>query len=171
MPTAIEVAAREAGLPVLTQQQRIWNWLNDHPKQTANAVIAAKCCEAKNVSTLLSQMMARKMLKVDFEFSRTAGREVSHYSVATKEYIILPAPKKDKKSKAAPDEGKTLVQGPNTKLAIVEIPKGPAPVVPVAAAPPAEFNAKDFVDKMFKGDKLSLRDARAVYKELKEIFE
>jgi hypothetical protein len=173
MTTAMELAIKTAGLPVFSQQQRIWNWLRDHPKSTVNAVIAANVAEKGNVSSLVSQMYKRKMLKVDHEFSRLAGREVSHYSVATKDYTILPMPKKEKKQKPV-DDGKTIVQGPNTKLAIVELNASALtykPVLsvpgaaPLAPAPKPEFNATEFVNG------LSLREAKAVYKELKELFE
>ena len=89
----ITVALKEAGMALPTQNQRIWNWLKDHPNKTTLEISKALNLTLGNVSSLISGMYKRKMVTAINDKSNSRRGVVGRYSVVGREYELLPLPK------------------------------------------------------------------------------
>lgn len=152
-------AAVTKALKVPSRMERIFNHVKEHPNITAAACGGALKMEGNTSSSLMSQMAARGMLSwKDVPLRVRSGKgfatlPVKHYSVALREYTLLPVPKKGAK--------------PAKKFAKTEVVQTPAPLptpklhdTPV----PGNVSLDDFIER------LSIRDARVIYQRLDKLF-
>lgn len=151
-PTLVPAPVRthtEFGRPITNNATRItFNFVRDNPGVTRPGAIAELTKRGVKVSSstsLITVMLARGNLRL------SNGGLFATQS----EYSPLPAPKPQPKAKPAPV----------AKPAVVETPVA-APVQPVAPtyATPAEWTVASVVDS------LNVRQAMAVYDELRKIF-
>ena len=152
---AISTALQEAGVTLPSIYERIWRYFKDHPRSTSLACTQVLKLSRANVSSYISEMETRRMLRSEQLELRVKGargvfhaRKVKHYSVNINEFEMLPKPHR-------------------AASAVRKVAKKPAPkAVPAPATPalPAEWNAEALVRA------LTPRQARAVYDQLKEIF-
>ena len=84
-------AMKNAGVKIPSQMERIWNWLTDHPNQTAQEV--AKALKFPGTSSLIAQMQRRNMLLISYDDCRLKGQKVKRFKPITKTYILLPQSK------------------------------------------------------------------------------
>ena len=94
MSTSIAKALRKAG-GAIPANRRIWDWLKEHGDHTGAEVAAALNIPIAASSSIISQMKARKMVKVSDKQSAHLGRKVGYYSAIGRNFEVLPLPKKD----------------------------------------------------------------------------
>lgn len=141
---SITAAFKQAGAPVPVLTKRVWLWLKDHPERTYSDIAIELGETIGAVSSTLSNMNRRGMVRFIEEPQRPGGiRTVRRYSVTQRIYELLPCQAKGKK---AP-------------------PVAPVTVALVHKPPPLpEWTPESVVDK------LNVRQARAVFDTLKGIF-
>lgn len=152
---AITTALAEAGVTLPSIYERIWRYFKDHPRSTSLACTQVLKLSRANVSSYISEMETRRMLRSESLDLRVKGargvfhtRKVKHYSVNINEFEMLPKPHR-------------------AASAARKVAKKPAPkpvLAPAAPTLPTEWNAEAVVRA------LTPRQARAVYDQLKEIF-
>ena len=154
---AISTALQEAGVTLPSIYQRIWRYFKDHPRSTSLACTQVLKLSRAHVSSYISEMETRRMLRSEQLELRVKGargvfhaRKVKHYSVNINEFEMLPKPHR------AASAARKSVKKPVPKPA-------PAPTVATPALP-ADWDAEALVRA------LTPRQARAVYDHLKEIF-
>lgn len=156
---AISTALQEAGVTLPSIYERIWRYFKDHPRSTSLACTQVLKLSRANVSSYISEMETRRMLRSESLDLRVKGahgvfhnRKVKHYSVNINDFEMLPKPARVKVTRK-------VAKKPLSKSV-------PAPAATPAATPalPAEWDAEALVRA------LTPRQARAVYDQLKEIF-
>lgn len=154
---AMTTALQEAGVQLPSIYERIWRYFKDHPRSTSLACTQTLRLNRSNVSSYISEMETRRMLRSEMLEMKLKGphgafvnRRVKHYSVNINEFEMLPKPHKPK----APRKS-------SKKAAPAAVEKHPTP----ATTPtPPSWDAEAVVRT------LTPRQARAVYDQLKEIF-
>lgn len=154
-------ALAEAGVPLPTANERIWRYFKDHPKSTAVACASRLGMAAANVSGPTSDMAKRGLLKAEPVQMRIrskgtsfAMRPILHYSAVGEKYAPedFPMPRRaSKKGKDRRDPVLTVV-APTPVVAEVVVPVPP---------PTPQFKSID---------DMTVREARAVYEQLKTLF-
>ena len=147
----ITTALKTAGVKLPSQMKRVWTYIKDHPNSTRDTLIKALKLPSGGVSSLLSQMVNRKMVnrKKERRICTRAGVSkpltVWVYHTDLVAYEVLPAFEKitgKKKVTLAPESVIHLT------------PKEPAPALLTT------WNIPD----------MKLSDARDLYLELKKYF-
>ena len=95
---AMVQALKDAGIKTPPQTQRIWQWLKDNDRsgqgKPASDISLALGVPMSNVSTLLSDMVNRKMISyVDHVSLRHKSRKLRYYKAVGHTYELLPRPK------------------------------------------------------------------------------
>ena len=160
MGTTMTDAILKAGIKPMPLIQRVWLYLVDHPETTAktlNSVFKHTCLST--VHTLRRRGMV-SLVKRPRPFKSRGPQYVNIYTAqnAHKPYELLPLPLLTKVEKKLP----VLVPN-NFLLDMVERMHAEPSVAEVSATPivaPVKFDINT----------LSLKEARALYDELKEIF-
>ena len=144
----ITIALKTAGVKLPSQMKRIWTYIKDHPNTTRDTLGKALNLPAGNISSLLTQMLNRKMITRTEDSRRIMRSGISKfetvwvYNTDMGEYEILPVCKK----KAEPARS------------------APGPVLHVTPPPvPALLTTRNIPD-------MKLSDARDLYLELKKYF-
>lgn len=127
MKTALTTALTGTGLKPKTQTERIWNWLKDHPDQPTKRIQLELKLTKNSVSSLLSQMVKRKMLSVKQVTDRLGTRSVFRVSEKMREFELLPKPKATETNRqievSQPVCAKKAETAPNaTPNTVVELP-------------------------------------------------
>lgn len=94
MATIVAKALREAGVSI-PLNQRVWQWVHDHKEQTSKEIGVALNEAQGNVSSVLGDMVLRKMMYVTKRQSAHKGGPVGYYSVnpKMKTFKLLPKTK------------------------------------------------------------------------------
>jgi hypothetical protein len=101
MSTSMSRALRKAGggVPV---NRRIWEWLKDKGPHTGSEVSVALNIPLAASSSIISQMKARSMVRVETKHSEHLGRNVGYYAAVGRSFEILPLPKNREVDKIVP---------------------------------------------------------------------
>ena len=127
--TIIAEKLKAAGVKIPSMQERVWRLLRDNPGGLTSARatdIMGVAVTSGSVSSLLSQMEARKMVQSKFEKRRTNGphgayeRNVKVYYTTMREYELLPMPRKQTAATRAMDA---------TKAVVDQVKAGPQPLI------------------------------------------
>lgn len=142
---------KEAGVKVPPVIQRVWQWLKDNGRHTSTEIAAAINLPANNVSSVLGNLCDRGMVSRAKEHSIAKGHQTTYYAAnpKMKSYELLPFTQ----------EAKTRLKRGSPAPVAVERPRLPEPVVVVPAKPENLL------------DTLTVREAYAIYLELKAMFE
>lgn len=142
---AIAHAMKQAGVPMPPLTKRVWLWLHDHPGKTSKDIGIALGAKHSDVATVMDSLYKRTMVaRAKDKVGRTAAgspKEVFVWSTVGKSYELLPMPKK-------------VARAP-----VVGVLPAKPPVVP------AETTTRIDLESM------TLRELRALYIQLKEIFQ
>lgn len=86
-------AIKDAGIapPV---NKRIWQWLKDNGSHTGLEIATALNIPSSASSSMLSQMLVRKMVAGVKKRSEHLKRDVTYYSAIGRSFVVLPVPKK-----------------------------------------------------------------------------
>lgn len=109
MKTALTTALTSTPLKPKTQIERIWGWVKDHPDQSTKRILLELKLSKNNVSSLVSQMVKRKMLSVRQETDRLGTRSVFRVPEGMREFELLPSPKSQKSSKVEPQVSRPFI--------------------------------------------------------------
>lgn len=172
----ITKAMQKAGIPLPPTNRRIWQWCRDKNKRhTANEVAKALNILPNNASSVLGQLRDRNMMIVTVEFSKALGHNISYYETnpKMKMFELLPITKAAKErvqnkrlKKAAATSDKGFVEAGVAHILSREVAPVPANLTaPVASDAPAEITNKAHIL-----DKISVREAFELYKELRAMF-
>ena len=140
-------AMQAAQVPMPSQMQRIWMWLNDHQPQSGKQIELA--LKLPHAYSLLCQMEQRHMVSSTVEYDRSSNRNIKKFCTVGKTYEILPMPHK-------PVVAKPTAQVFDVRFQPIEAPE---PVQFSQAGPTA-----------FDLDTLTIAEARALYKRLASMF-
>lgn len=156
MATAIKTALKKAGVPTRPINQQVWQFLKDSGTHNANAVAKALKIPANNASSTMGQMRDRGMVTSTMELDKFTGHTVMYYSVnpKMKSYSLLPI---TAEAKARPKRSHKAT----AKSGMHDLGTAHLPVPPVVAPTP----------KPHILDTLSVREAHALFLELKAMFE
>jgi hypothetical protein len=137
-------ALKAAGVKTKTHQEILWNVVRDYPGRTARAYVDLTKQPESSVSSMLSQMVKRKMLNQVCVDMRTAAglRRVAQYTIAIKEYELLPVSK--------------VKRPPANSSALVNIERIPA--------------CFEVVEPSVDIEKLTVSQARTLYLKLHKLF-
>ena len=143
-------ALSKAGVRLPTQMQMVWQWLKDQPNKRMIDVRGALPIPASGVSSLLTNMRVRGMVKREMVLSLRTKKRISSYSAVGDVYELLPEPNKPPGAQTVKwrhkvDEAPVIV---SQELATI------TPDVPVTS----------------KIDSLTIGEARELYAELKKFF-
>lgn len=148
---AISTALKDAGVVIPPLNKRIWLWLHDHKGgKTSKAIAAALNARHSDVATQLNAMYKRGMVAKSVPHARRAGRSVWEWETLGWQFELLPY----KKQVAA------------IRAEIMEKSGDPGLGGPVAADVPAPPTVRGF-----DMESCTLRELRALYVQLKELFE
>jgi hypothetical protein len=140
---AVAVALARAGVRAPPQMQQVWLWVKDHPHATIKDIGATLTqIPATSITSVVAQLVARKMLVAKPQWSDRARRDLAHYTAAGKAYELLP----DTRQKPV---------GRATSVALAPVVLAPVPV-------------RSAVQEMT--DRLTVGEARAVYEVLHRMF-
>ena len=157
---AISTALKDAGVKLPPLNKRVWLWLHDHPGKTAKEIAVALNAKYSDTATQLNSMNNRGMVErvETVKQQRGQGERSRAYVYTTKgnRYELRPL-KKVQKVKA---DTRPFVVVPNPIFTTVP---SAAPGVTTTAAPPTT--------KGFDIEACTLRELRAMYVQLKELFE
>jgi hypothetical protein len=150
----ITTALKTAGVQIPPLNKRVWLWLNDHPFKTSRDIALALKASHSQVATVLRTMERRKMVACQEAPARPvrgkgARKTVFTWHTLTRTFVLLPKPKKVEKAFVAP-----------TPVAFTLAPNAVPGITPTAAPP-----------KGFDMESCTLRELRALYVSLKELFE
>ena len=137
---AMTEAFKYAGVK-LSQKERIHAWMKDHPWKTYDEISKALHIHTSSVSSVLSDMQSRGMVKS--QRGSRMGRGFTEYAVTMQVYENLPKPAKPS---AQPKS-----------LTSADIPMEAQPLVVV---PPPKINL----------EALTIAEARELYHQLKGMF-
>lgn len=145
-------AFKQSGIQLPPLNKRVWLWLHDHPGKTYSEVAKAIGAAPGNVSSTLGNMVKRRMVAASSSERYTGKglRNTTVYRTASKEFELLPLPRK---AKAPPI--------PQMPLSRVEQPK-PAVIPP---APKAVLSVLSVLENY------TLRELRAIRDALNNLFE
>ena len=160
---------KEAGVKVPSVQERVWRIVRDNPGGITAArvtdILGASVSGGSGVSSLLSQMEARKMVRSRKEMRRVTGprgsvveRGVNVYVTDMREYEILPLRRKETAATRAMDA---------TKAVVAQVKAAPTPTTVIASQlrkTPTVNEAEEFVER------LTIAEARAVFGVLNKMF-
>lgn len=104
--TTLPKALKEAGVSIPVNR-RIWQWLKDQGSHTSSEITKGLNITASSTSSILSQMVERKMVSADKKHSEHSGRSVTYYTAIGKSFVLLPSPKKQPERK-----NEVVVAGP-----------------------------------------------------------
>jgi hypothetical protein len=151
----ISSALAQAGVKLPPLMQRVWQVLRDSKlPRSAKTVSQLLNVKTQDVSSVLSSLMARKMVERQFQVLSlktgfgTAKREVAHYVALGSTYELRPLPPAKKAPAPKPDVEQRFLRAPE------------APVSPPPLQKPAPVDIEN----------MTLSDARALYKRLQEFF-
>jgi transcription initiation factor IIE alpha subunit len=98
MSTTMARALRKAGggVPV---NRRIWDWLKEKGPHTGSEVSSALNIPLAASSSIISQMKARGMVRVETKHSEHLGRNVGYYAASGRVFEILPLQKNKERDK------------------------------------------------------------------------
>ena len=178
--SAVVNALRDAGVKVPTVKYRIWNWLRDHAEKTSDDVQKALGL-AYPPSQSLVDMERDGVLKAYSDVSRKKGLKgveyrIKRYSVVNKAEYVEPVRKVHKK-KPAPAE--CFVNTPSHYKERVRIKVAPDPLPTFALREmldKASIAPRKPITMVIKRhpvnlDDLTIKQARALYDDLKELFQ
>lgn len=99
MSTTMARALKKAGggIPV---NRRIWDWLKEKGPHTVSEVSSALNIPLTASSSIISQMKARGMVRVETKHSEHLGRNVGYYAASGRVFEILPLQKNKDRDKA-----------------------------------------------------------------------
>lgn len=177
MVTSMKRALQVSGVPILTLNQRIWQWLKDHQGKTAAEVAAALGETAGNISSCLGKMFDRGMVTRVLEPHKKGTRGVDFFRYSThpklKEYELLPITaagrkrheelmlkRNAKKAKATAEKNVFSIAG-TAHLPPVEPPQ---PAIQPVTPPTAEEEIELLLHRMSVGHAFKL------FKRLREMF-
>lgn len=163
MPTTMEHALQKAGFATKSQSERIWLWLKDHPRKTSTEVAYAVHIDKKNVTSLLAQLRARKMVTSTIDYTRRKlnGRHPTEWVTVGSEYELLPRPRKLGLDLAG--------RVPEPQVQVVRVAAVPTPApTPMPTPAPTAAPVAD-ITALVEG--LTLKQARSVYKYLHALFQ
>lgn len=182
METIMTQALKEAGIRRgelgMTQQERVWRWFKDHPRNTSTAASKALKIAEKTCASLCSQMVSRGMLDSTKDLRQPAGlgnkRMMLIFWPPNKlaEYEVLPVRAQPRLTvvtiSPAPDAAPPSLPSPQQVLSVSPAP-APAPEEPVEAKPLTvdtliSMEPEDIMER------LGVRKARELYDLLKEVF-
>jgi hypothetical protein len=168
--SSIKTALKSVGIRSVPISQLVWQFLNDSGPHNANGIAAALKMPVNNVSSLCGQLRDRKMVTFKIEEDKTTGHKVAYFSVVGKgkKYKLLPVSA----------EARARVAKYREKMLAATEPKSPFTVVGTAhlpAVPPVEsvVVAPVVVTPVVPADlldRISVREAYALYLELKRMF-
>lgn len=138
----IATALKSAGVKPPPLNKRVWLWLHDHADKSSKEIALAINAKHSDVATQLTAMHKRGMVDKQIRYARPHGKG--------ERYELLPY----KKQVAA------------IRAEIIDKSKDPGLGGPVAAPVPAPPAIKDF-----DMEACTLRELRALYVQLKELFE
>lgn len=156
---AISTALKTAGVKLPPLNKRVWLWLHDHPGKSAKVIALALKDSPSQVGTVLRDMERRGMV-VCFAESVRSGSAGHHKKVFTwrtliPQYTLLPMPMPKKvKADTRPLVVQQELPSPKTREAEGPVDTRPQPTV-----------------KGFDMESCTLRELRALYVSLKELFE
>ena len=141
--TTLKDALNTAGLRI-PLNRRLWMWVQDHPGASSKSCAAALKASAADTSATLADMYARSMVaRQQRPTHNKAGCQFEYvYTTLGKTFELLPKPKKEVAPKAKVTPIKAL-----------------EPMVIVPAVQPVS-----------KIDSMTVREARALYNELRALF-
>lgn len=143
-PPAVAVALKKAGLRTPSQMLQIWTWVKDHPRVLATDIGSTLPIPMSSVSSVLAQLVARKMMQGKKEWSVHAKRELTYYTAIGKTYELLPDVRPKPLKPSAP-----------ASLAVAEPAQEPTPT-------------RSTIEEMT--DRLTVGEARALYRVLDRMF-
>ncbi len=161
--TLIAEKLAAAGVKIPSVQERVWRIVRDN---MPDGILASRVADILNpsqhntsVSTLLSQMEARKMVYTKTEPRRVTGprgsvitRNIKVYFTDMKEYELLPAPVKQTAATRAMGVAKASIN------AVKKVPSTVTPPAASAAPPMKSF------------EELTIAEATALYVRLHKMF-
>lgn len=74
--------------------ERIWNWIHEHQGHVSNEISKGLNMAIGSVTSQVSQLEGRKMLRSENRFNKLAKRNVKHYYTCIPTFMVLPAPRK-----------------------------------------------------------------------------
>jgi hypothetical protein len=183
LSTSIKSAFQVVGVRPIPANQKIWQYIKDKGSQNANQIAAALKLPSNTVSSQCGQLRDRKMVVSKTEMDQSTGHKVHYFSVPAKlkKFELLPvsveAKTRIEKHKASIAAADALLKGiplpeakdPFTQAGTANLPAAPVTAVAVeptavAVAAPAKFAPAELLDHM------SVREAYAMYLELKAMF-
>jgi len=153
---AVKKALEKVGIKGTPVNHRVWQFLKDSGTHNANAVAVALKLPANNVSSTLGQLRDRGMVTSKVEQDRLTGRNVHYYTTVAnlKTWALLPFTAEAKARPRRQHPTPRQVSGMHD-LGTAHLP---------AAVPPPVTPTPHILDR------LSVRDAYALYLELKGMF-
>ena len=152
----ITQALVKAGVKTPSQSELLWRVVRDNPGKNAKALIALSALPGTSASTLLTQMVKRKMMRqelVPMKAKMGLGygtRNIAHYYTAIPEFEVLPKPTKSYVTPPAP-----------AVKPAVNIPRSETyPVVATPATTAVGFNLES----------LTIAQAREIHAQLGRMF-
>lgn len=168
--TIIADKLKAAGVKIPSMQERVWRIVRDNPGGLTSARatdIMGVAVTSGSVSSLLSQMEARKMVQSKFEKRRTNGphgayeRNVKVYYTTLREYELLPMPRKETAASRAMDAAQQVVE---------QVKAPPSPVTTVIPDEKPRFVPPPLPSALKYVEHMTIAQARSVYAILHDMF-
>ncbi len=155
--TVMEQALRDAGVKLKTHKELIWQFLKDHPSQSAAALVAALKLPPERVNNSLWMMERRGMVASTTHVEREHSSRGNYRNI--KRYTAV---------------GATFEMLPLVKKAVTRVSQKAVPQ-PVTAVEPQQEKPATLVQQAkkvedFDLDGLTIRQARALYDKLHRMF-
>lgn len=72
MTTAIQLAMKDAGIPIKPLRERLWLWIKDHPHATVESVAAAMKEEKRRIRNNISEAVKQGLVESHSQHGTTA---------------------------------------------------------------------------------------------------